>query len=738
MKKILFSLLAGATMLLGSCSKESAENIAPATDATTFTVEVAELQTRATSTIAPTRYIMEVYDATGTTAQEVIKNADGVLVSHYEIGNGTFTAHLDKTKAYTCLFWADGSAANTQTGVYDAASLKAVKLNTGKVAAEAYYTKVDVAQEKTPAVAVTLKRAVAKITLFETASVEADKQISVTYSNNTSFNALDGMAGVAQADYVSSITTVADKLSGVLGEFYMLSSAGGATLDLSIQYASETAKSLTNVPVKQNFNTNIKGEFSNLTNKTFTVTADDTWNSPDINKPLKAGIILSATTGANGAPVYEIYTAAGLKAFADIINGAGTAYEFDGIQIPAASSKEQCKSNAILKESIDLSEVCGAEVNWKPIGDIGNLYTGVFDGNGKTIKNLYINDHSDWTAVTESFWSTYGFFGYTKDATIKNLTMAGSITSDCKGNNYSTVAGGVCGVLSGSTMTNCHSSVSINIKVKNIGTDYGGIDAGGIVGSLSFGSRIERSTSSSEVRAEFEAPAGTYALMCLIGGIVGDSYESDIINCHHDSGTVSAYSDNYWCHVGGIAGLARFGEVFGCVNNSPVQGKVSKCDTQIGGICGSVEDEKVAACYNTGGLTIVEGTTTYNAGGVSGRIFSSDIIACYSSGTITDNTSGATGSYKGGLLGELGDSTPPSSLSQCWFIGTSGNGIGSSSSTNADGGFVADATALNSKVAGMNTAIKTYNDAAEADKKCLFRFVDGGTKSPLVEAGAPN
>jgi hypothetical protein len=79
-------------------------------------------------------------------------------------------------------------------------------------------------------------------------------------------------------------------------------------------------------------------------------------------------------------------------------------------------------------------------------------------------------------------------------------------------------------------------------------------------------------------------------------------------------------------------------------------------------------------------------------------------------------------------------------LSQCWFIGTSGNGIGKiyGLTTNTDGGFVAAATDINSKVAGMDTAIKTYNDAAEADKKCLFHFVDGDTKSPIVKAGAPN
>ena len=74
-------------------------------------------------------------------------------------------------------------------------------------------------------------------------------------------------------------------------------------------------------------------------------------------------------------------------------------------------------------EVIDMSAVCHAadesqnleELSWKPIGknDYGYQYRGTFDGNGKTITNLYINASQN----------NVGLFGYTSEGTIKNLTF---------------------------------------------------------------------------------------------------------------------------------------------------------------------------------------------------------------------------------------------------------------------------------------------------------------------------
>lgn len=55
--------------------------------------------------------------------------------------------------------------------------------------------------------------------------------------------------------------------------------------------------------------------------------------------------------------------------------------------------------SAMLTANIDLKGYCYKadktqslnELSWVPIGNINNAYKGTFDGNGKTISNLYIN-----------------------------------------------------------------------------------------------------------------------------------------------------------------------------------------------------------------------------------------------------------------------------------------------------------------------------------------------------------
>lgn len=99
---------------------------------------------------------------------------------------------------------------------------------------------------------------------------------------------------------------------------------------------------------------------------------------------------------------YEISTAAELAWFRDYVNN------------------ESQFASAMLTDDIDLSEFCHAadaatnteELSWDPIGN-GRMYCGTFDGNGKTIRNLYIN----------STFMFEGFFGYAKNGCIKNITF---------------------------------------------------------------------------------------------------------------------------------------------------------------------------------------------------------------------------------------------------------------------------------------------------------------------------
>ena len=109
-------------------------------------------------------------------------------------------------------------------------------------------------------------------------------------------------------------------------------------------------------------------------------------------------------------------------------------------QVNACTNKNKTaqKYNAVLDNDIDL---CG--YSWSPIGDGGSyhVYGGVFDGQGHTVFNLYIND------ATNRYRALFG--DLTNGATIKNLTVRGSVTS-----TYDTTTGGriagVVGYASGS------------------------------------------------------------------------------------------------------------------------------------------------------------------------------------------------------------------------------------------------------------------------------------------------
>ena len=128
----------------------------------------------------------------------------------------------------------------------------------------------------------------------------------------------------------------------------------------------------------------------------------------------------------NGDTV-EIANVAQLIAFAQSVN-AGNTY---------------AGKTVVLTADIDLNNV-----DWTPIGNWDNAFEGTFDGNGKIISNLYIND-----AEGEGV----GFFGVVANATIKNVTI-----KNVNIYAYSMVAG-VVGAAYPATIENCHVTGDVEI-----------------------------------------------------------------------------------------------------------------------------------------------------------------------------------------------------------------------------------------------------------------------------------
>ena len=117
---------------------------------------------------------------------------------------------------------------------------------------------------------------------------------------------------------------------------------------------------------------------------------------------------------------FLISTAAELAWFRDYVNGTI-------VDEGEADGTTHTSVSATLTENIDLSDFCHAaggtkyteELSWTPIGSYRKEYRGTFDGNGKMIRNLYINAISEKT----DFYDNAGFFGYLDGGSIKNITF---------------------------------------------------------------------------------------------------------------------------------------------------------------------------------------------------------------------------------------------------------------------------------------------------------------------------
>lgn len=212
----------------------------------------------------------------------------------------------------------------------------------------------------------------------------------------------------------------------------------------------------------------------------------------------------------NGA--YEIGTVEQLKLFRDAVN--------EGNSFAKATVK--------LTADIDLENE-----EWTPIGTQANAFAGIFDGGGHTVSNLYINQPS---------MVDVGFFGYTRDGEIRNLTIE---NADVTG--YLDV-----GAVAGTPYTSKYTNITLAGTVKVEGYSY----VGGMLGKNAYadltGLTVD-AAAGSYVKAESEN------YRSYVGGVVGFMGEGNI--------TVKDVASNInvsgsTCDVGGIAGIAHYGNTF--------------------------------------------------------------------------------------------------------------------------------------------------------------------------------
>ena len=255
-------------------------------------------------------------------------------------------------------------------------------------------------------------------------------------------------------------------------------------------------------------------------------------------------------------------------------------------------------------EVIDMSTVCHAadesqnleELSWKPIGknDYGYQYGGTFDGNGKTITNLYINASQN----------NVGLFGCTSEGTIKNLTF-----------EYANVTN--TGVFTGILVGHPDASNLRNIKISNTCQIKGGKETGGIAGD--FWGNAYNCVNYATVQGKER-----------VGGLLGycTAKYSSITTCANYGNVTATGTD-----AGGLVGYFISGTIQDCANYGDVKGT-----EHVAGMAGYVNEGKIQNVFSYGNVSATNRTQDIGmAFGNSDNGTTEGMVAYYSGAKLNAN-----------------------------------------------------------------------------------------------------
>ena len=503
-------------------------------------------------------------------------------------GKYTGNIYLKPQKTYVFLFWADNSS------MYTPSDLHKVLYQKGCIA---FADRVEqTISFNDPTVDATLQHVVSKVTLKTTTNVSEIKKIAVTvpttyttynvngYDGNTAFG------GETENEVFSPVQAPFNHVTGTpegaeVFSFYAL--VDGTNQDLTLANGTNSQQ-VTSVPLAPNMHTTLVGDVQNigLTDVTFTASIDGKWDDTETE-------IIGLEIADDGI-TYIVSSPAALQAWA-------TEMKNDPTQ----------NLNCTLAADIDLT---GTE--WTPIPG----FAGTFDGNGKTITGLTINQPStdnvglfasiedvgtvknlklDKVNVTAK--SNAGAIAGENRGTIENCSVSGSVT----GLSDNSCVGGIAGWHYGGTITDCHSSAtvegityiggiagqnnayitacystgSVTAKMNSVNYSY----AGGVVGLNNNAAILTACYATGNVKGD-----GHY-----VGGVVGDN-SSTVTACYHATGSVAGASGS----TGGVAGRNYKGDFS--------SGTVTACYWDNNQSSGIGEDQT-----GKGEVTKVEGSTTW-------------------------------------------------------------------------------------------------------------------------------
>ncbi|WP_075602692.1 GLUG motif-containing protein [Saccharicrinis aurantiacus] len=288
-------------------------------------------------------------------------------------------------------------------------------------------------------------------------------------------------------------------------------------------------------------------------------------------------------------------------------------------------------------------------LGFSPLGDHNTYgfrdrvaFTGNFDGQGYSISGLYIN---------RPFDNYIGVFGFTKGATIKNLTIDAA--------NF--LGGSYTGGLVGYTFKNQLKEEEFQSKFENCNIINSKVFANSYVGGFAGNMYYDIVTNCSV--QNIDLTSSSYS-----GGFVGElTYESKIDGCY-STGVMNTYGDNNGGFAGRAVGNCTITNSYSSVNIEGNQqlggfvgyfgraGLIRNCHATgsakayspyglVGGFVGYINNGKIEDCYSTGDVTAID----LFAGGFAGYGDAGDlshITKCYT----TSNVYGRR--YLGGFAGQ--------------------------------------------------------------------------------------
>ena len=394
------------------------------------------------------------------------------------------------------------------------------------------------------------------------------------------------------------------------------------------------------------------------------------------------------TTAENGLSADEKQAAK-----TEVVNEAIESVEYAGVAVTKSGEATQLMTLEAFRDSVNngtnyagytvklLDDINLNNVEWAPIGNSSNAFSGVFDGQGYTISNLKVNSASGYAGlfgnvtgtaadaphtsngVWDSTSNTVILNSYSEDkytAVVKNLVIEGFAITNTSGNYVGTVVaygkdayfanltvkngsvngngktGGVIGATGENVVLDylsTESSVTVSSTGHSVGGIIGGVNRGGSTPHLAV---IANCTNRANV-------FGTDTSNGIAAGILGHGGSTSglnvaIINCAN-YGEIKCQTRT----AGIVAQAQKVKLILNCVNYGKVWNEATSGNNILGGIAGECDTNglQIVACINNGQVTGY--ANNGKIAGIIGSIQNANLIeGCVNRGIITNTKANGT------------------------------------------------------------------------------------------------